>query len=238
MDYIVKGFECYKVNDDCIVSKTTQTAEGEKVKTISPYRPRDDCDYQYVRLARNENGKRKTYTFSVDEVFCCAKLGIEPGTPEGKNALKQYRHEHSLIGRVTDAMGDFSKEQSLVNLLHADLIRQMHNLGISTDVDNLTVFSVAQLLFDYLKVCRESSGQPVTTEVDTRTGTQTVENPLYSIKLKIYDRLMTGLRGLGLTFERVVKQLPSDAVSNVSSDMFEQKEHEEAKQRAGITWIQ
>ena len=237
MEYIIKGFENYRINDDCKVSKIEQLAKGEKVSRITPYRPRDDCEYQYVRLARKEDGKRVCYTLSLDEVFCCARLGIEPGTTEGKNALKQYRHENGLMGRVTDAMGDYSKEQQLVNLLHADLIRQMNDHGISTAVDNFTVFSVAQMLFDYLKICKESASQSFTNEVDTRTGTQTVENPLWSLKLKLYDRLVTGLRAIGLTFERVTKQLPSDAISSVSSDMFEQKEHEEQKEKVGITWV-
>ena len=38
MEYIIKGFESYKINDDCRVTKTTQTSVGEKVKTITPYR--------------------------------------------------------------------------------------------------------------------------------------------------------------------------------------------------------
>ena len=237
MEYIIKGFESYKINDDCRVTKTTQTSVGEKVKTITPYRPRDDCEYQYIRLSRTENGKTVKYTLSLDEVFCCARLGIEPGTPEGKSALKQYRHENGVMGRVVDAMGDFAKEQQLVNLLHADLVRQMHNVGINVDVDSMTVFVVAQLLLDYLKICKELSSQTYTNEIDTRTGTATVINPLMDLKLKVVRELTTGLRGLGLTFERVIKVLPSSAIESVSSDMFEQKEREEAIEKKGITWV-
>ena len=225
------------INDDKQVLKVLQTAKGEKVTTISSHRTRPESEYLYVSLSRKVEGGSERLMLSLDEVFCCAKLGIEPGTPEGKNALKQYRHENGLMGRVTNAMGDAVKEQQLVNLLHADLVRQMHDHGMTTCVDNHTVHTVAQLLLDYLKICKESSAQSFTQEVDTRTGTQTVENPIWSLKLKLYDRLITGLRGLGLTFERVTKQLPTDAVSSVSSDMFEQKEHEEQKEKAGITWV-
>jgi hypothetical protein len=141
------------------------------------------------------------------------------------------------MGRVVDAMGDFAKEQQLVNLLHADLVRQMHNVGINVDVDSMTVFVVAQLLLDYLKICKELSSQTYTNEIDTRTGTATVINPLMDLKLKVVRELTTGLRGLGLTFERVIKVLPSSAIESVSSDMFEQKEREEAIEKKGITWI-
>lgn len=248
MEYNIKGFEGYKVTDDRQIIKVTQTAKGEKVSIISAYRQREDSELEYVKLTRKQDGGSQRFTLSLDEVFVSAKLGVEPGTPEAKAALRQFRHQQGLMGRVSAAVGDAVKEQELVNIIHADLMRQMGTIGIHVDVDQMTTFSVAQLMLDYLKICKECSvnadddhdGRMVrfTQEVTTKHGVEIKENPLWNLKLKIFDRLITGLRALGLTYERTVKQLPQDVMEGVSSNMFEQKEHEESLSAIGITWNQ
>lgn len=237
MEYLIKGFDGYAITDDCKIIKRRQCAGGEKVSEKKTFRNKG-ANHDYVRLTKVEGGKSRSVVIALDEVYCCAKLGIEPGTPEAKKELKKFRYERGLMGQVKNAVGDYVEEQELVNQLHADLVRQMKSIGLNVDVDNLTVFTVAQLLFDYLRICKECSGKPYTLEVDTRTGTATITNPLWEQKYKIYDRVVTGLRALGLTFERVAKQLPTDVLQNVSADMFEQKEREDATVASGITWVE
>lgn len=236
MEYIIKGFADYRINDDMQISKITQTPNGEKVKVISVHRTRKDCEFTYCQLTRKEGDKSVRYTIPVDELYVSAKLGLEPATDESKTALKQFRHEQGLMGKVSSAVNDPIKEQEIVNLLHADLIRQMNTVGLHVDVDHLTTYSVAQLLFDYLKVCKESSGTSFTQEVTTKNGESLQEHPLWTLKLKLYDRVITGLRALGLTLERTVKQLPQDVMNGLSANMFEAKEREEEQKKLGITW--
>lgn len=237
MEYKIIGFDNYLVNDDRQVLKVTQTLKGQKVSIISAIRPRADCNYEYVRLAREENGKSKRYCFPLDELYTSAKLGLSPGTPESRAQMKKYRHERGLMGKVATSLGDHLKQQEVVNLIHADLVRQMKMYGFSVDADNLLVFSVSQMLFDYLRVCSESANTPLYYEVETKNGKKKEEHPIWPMKRKFYDRVVTGLRALGLTYERVVKQLPQDVIDSFGGNMFEEKEREESRHRMGITWV-
>lgn len=238
MEYKVIGFEQYVINDEMQVAKITQSPKGQKVRLVSAVRPRADCNYRYVFLSRKENGVSKRYTFPLDELFVSAKLGITPGTPESRTQLKKFRHERELMGKVSEAVGDNLKEQEIVNLLHADLVRQMKMYGFIVDTDNLLVFSVSQMLFDYLRVCSESSNTPLYYEVVTKNGKTLQEHPIWPMKRKFYDRVVTGLRALGLTYERVVKNLPQDVMDSFGGgNMFEEKEREESRAKLGITWV-
>ena len=215
MEYKVVGFDSYVINDELQVAKITQTSKGQKVKAVSAVRPRTDCNYRYVFLSRKEDGATKRYSFPLDEVFVSAKLGLTPGTPESRAQLKKYRHERELMGKVSEAVGDQMKEQEVVNLLHADLVRQMKQYGFIVDTDNLLVFSVSQMLFDFLRACSESAKTPLFYEVG----------------------VLTGLRALGLTYEKVVKELPQDVLDHFGGgNMFEEKEREESRAKLGITW--
>lgn len=236
MEYKVVGFDSYVINDELQVAKITQTSKGQKVKAVSAVRPRTDCNYRYVFLSRKEDGATKRYSFPLDEVFVSAKLGLTPGTPESRAQLKKYRHERELMGKVSEAVGDQMKEQEVVNLLHADLVRQMKQYGFIVDTDNLLVFSVSQMLFDFLRACSESAKTPLFYEVVTKNGKTIQEHPLGSIKRKYFDRVLTGLRALGLTYEKVVKELPQDVLDHFGGNMFEEKEREESRAKLGITW--
>ena len=237
MEYKIIGFNGYLVTDDRQILKITQSPKGQKVSTISAMRPRGEEGYDYIRLSRNEDGTTKRYTFPLDEVFVSAKLGLTPGTPESRAQLKKYRHERELMGKVSEAVGDQMKEQEVVNLLHADLVRQMKQYGFIVDTDNLLVFSVSQMLFDFLRACSESAKTPLFYEVVTKNGKTIQEHPLGSIKRKYFDRVLTGLRALGLTYEKVVKELPQDVLDHFGGgNMFEEKEREESRAKLGITW--
>lgn len=235
MEYKIVGFDAYVVNDERQVLKTTQTAKGQKVTLVAATRPREDCNYEYVRLSREENGKVQRYSFPLDELYASAKLGLAPGTPESRAQMKKYRYERGLMGRVSTAVGDHLKEQEIVNMLHADLVRQMKLYGFMVDTDNMLVFSVAQMLFDYLRVCSESAGTPLYYKVVTKNGETLQEHPIWGTKRRFYSLVVKGLGALGLTYEKVVKQLPEDVVSSLGN-MFEQKEHEDGIKKLGITW--
>jgi hypothetical protein len=141
------------------------------------------------------------------------------------------------MGKVSEAVGDHLKEQEVVNLIHADLVRQMKMYGFIVDTDNLLVFSVSQILFNYLRACSESAKTPLFYEVETKNGKTIQEHPIGSIIRKYYDRVITGLRALGLTYEKVVKELPQDVLDSFGGNMFEEKEREESRQKMGITWV-
>lgn len=236
MEYDIIGFPDYKVNDERQIIKITQTVKGRKVSIVSAVRPRKDCEYEYVRLSKKENGKTIRYNFPVDEIFVSAKLGIKLGTPESRQQLKKFRYEKNLMGKVSAVVGDPIQEQELVNILHADIVRQMNSIGLNVGVDNLTAFVVSQLLFDYLRICKDASKVPQTINLKTKYGETMQDHPLWTLKLKIYDRLVTGFRALGLTFERVIKQLPQEVFKGISSDIFENKEREDKIKSLGITW--
>lgn len=236
MEYKVVGFDSYVINDELQVAKITQTAKGQKVKSVSAVRPNSDCNYRYVFLSRKEGGTTKRYSFPLDEVFVSAKLGLPPGTPESRAQLKKYRHARELMGKVSEAVGDQPKEQEIVNLLHADLVRQMKMYGFIVDTDNMLVFSVSQMLFDYLRVCAQSATTPLYYEVETKNGKTLQEHPLWAMKRKFYDRVVTGLRALGLTYEKVAKELPQDVMDSFSGNMFEEREREEGRAKLGIVW--
>lgn len=238
MEYEILGFSGYRVNDDNQIIKTTQTSKGEKVSLVAAHRTNEASENLYVKLSRREGEQTVRYTLPLEEVCLSAKLGIEPGTPESKMKLKQFRHEQGLMGRVSFAGEDPTKQQEVVNLLHADLIRQMNTVGLHVDVDHLTTYTVAQMLFDYLRICKETSQAGFTQTVTTKNGESLQEHPLWTLKAKIYDRVVTGLRALGLTLERTVKNLPPDAMAGLSANMFEQQEREEAAKNLGITWNQ
>ena len=229
----IKGFEGYFVTECNQIVKITQNAKGEKVKVVSPVKTHPDSDCLYIRLSRKENGKTIRYTFPLDEILVCVKSGVELGTAESKQALRKYRFENSLMGRVSQAVGNKEKEEELVTLLHATLVRQMKICGTNSDINDLTVRSVAQINYDFLKLCNESP-EPVIT-VETKYGKIQQENPRFRAKLKVFDRLMNGYRALGLTFERVKRQIPNEILDGVS-DIFEDKEKEEKSKRIGIVW--
>ena len=237
MEYKIIGFANYVVNDDRQVLKITQSPKGQKVKEISTVRPRADCNFEYVRLTRDENGKTKRYTFPLDELYSSAKLGLHPGTPESRTQMKKYRYERGMMGRVSTAVGDHLKEQEVVNLIHADLVRQMKTYGFVVDADNLLVFVTSQMLFDFLRICSESAKTPLNYEVETKNGKTIQEHPIWAMKRKYYDRIVSGLRSLGLTFEKVVKELPQDVMDYFGGgNMFEEKERENSRAKLGITW--
>jgi len=236
MEYKIIGFSGYRVTDDRQILKITQSPKGQKVSTISAMRPRGEAGYEYVRLTRKVDGKTIRDTFPLDELYVSAKLGLTPGTPESRAQLKKFRHERELMGKVSEAVGDQMKEQEVVNLLHADLVRQMKMYGFIVDTDNLLVFSVSQMLFDYLRACTESAKTPLYYEVVTKNGKTLQEHPIGPIKRKYYDRVVTGLRALGLTYEKVVKELPQDVMDHFGGNMFEEKEREDSRAKLGITW--
>ena len=112
----------------------------------------------------------------------------------------------------------------------------MKQYGFIVDTDNLLVFSVSQMLFDFLRACSESAKTPLNYEVETKNGKTIQEHPLGSIKRKYFDRVLTGLRALGLTYEKVVKELPQDVLDHFGGNMFEEKEREDSRAKLGITW--
>lgn len=237
MNYSIIGFGAYMITDERQVIKIAHTPKGQKVSVISPFRPHANSEYEYVRLTKKENGVTTRYTFPIDEIFVSAKLGLELGTPESRSSMKKYRHERELMGRVSSAVGDTLKEQEIVNLLHADLVRQMRNVGLIVDTDNLTVFVVSQILFDYLRICCESSKTPVTQKVITKNGESLQEHPIWQMKRKFFAEVLSGLRSLGLTYERVIKQIPTEIIDDINT-MFEKKEHDDKTKDSGIVWVE
>jgi hypothetical protein len=69
----------------------------------------------------------------------------------------------------------------------------------------------------------------------TKNGETLQEHPIWGTKRRFYSLVVKGLGALGLTYEKVVKQLPEDVVSSLGN-MFEQKEHEDGIKKLGITW--
>ena len=236
MEYKIIGFSDYWVNDNCQVIKKMQTAKGETVKHIPAMHLNKNSEFTYVRLTRRENSKGVRYAFPLDEVVAAAKLGIELGTDESKKALKQYRHEQSLMGRVVNAEGSDTRRQEVINILHADLIRQMNTVGIRSDVDLQTVYVLAQHLFEYFRICSKSSGAEYTLKVTTKNGESWQKNPLFVLRREMFNDVMNGLQKIGLTFEKVVKQLPPTIYDNVATDMFEEQEKEGSRKSLGIVW--
>ena len=235
MEYKIKGFVGYLVTDERQIIKKRQTPKGEKISIVSTVRPRKDCEYEYARLTRKENDKSVRYTFPVDEIIAAAKSGVELGTPESRAVMKKYRHEISLMGKVSSAIGNVPKEQEIVNMLHIDLVRQMKNVGINADVDNLAVFVVSQLLFDFLRICSEASKTPITYKVKTKNGEVLQEHVIWQMKRKFFDQTISGLRALGLTYEKVIKQLPEKVFDDINS-LMEEKERERKAENLGIVW--
>ncbi len=235
MNYDITGFDDYKITDDRQVIKIVQTTKGQKVSVISPFRPYANSENEYVRLTKKENGVTTRCTFPIDEIFVSAKLGLEPGTTASRASMKKYRHERELMGRVSSAVGNSLKEQEVVNLLHADLVRQMKNVGLIVDTDNLTVFAVSQIFFDYLRICCESSKTPITQKVTTKNGESLQEHPIWQMKRKYFAEVLSGLRSIGLTYERVIKQIPAEIIDNINT-IFEAKEHDDKTKGLGIVW--
>ena len=235
MEYKIIGFDGYLVTSDKQIIKKRQTPKGQKVSIISTIRTRKDSECEYARLTRKENGKSVRYTFPVDEIFAAAKFGIELGTPESRASMKKYRHEMGLIGKVSNSIGNTVEEQDIVNMLHSDLVRQMKDVGINVSLDNLLVFVVSQNLFDYLRICCEAAKTPVTYKVTTKSGEMLQEHVIWQMKRKFLETTITGLRSLGLTYERVIKHLPENIFDDVNS-LMEEKEREKKAEHLGIVW--
>ena len=236
MEYKIIGFENYWVNENNQVIKRAQTVRGETVKVIPAVRTKD-CEFSYIRITRRENGIGKRYTFPIDEIVAAAKLGIPLGTPESKKALKNYRHENGLMGRVSNAVGSKVREQEVVNLIHADIIRQMNGVGIHVDVDYLPVFVLSQQLFQYFLLCDKCSGQEQMLKVQTKNGESYQKNPLFVMQREMFKDLMDGFTKVGIALDKVMKELPPTIYTNVSTDMFEEQEKDDKRQKMGITWV-
>ena len=140
-----------------------------------------------------------------------------------------------LIGKVSNSIGNTVEEQDIVNMLHIDLVRQMKDVGINVSLDNLLVFVVSQNLFDYLRICCEAAKTPVTYKVTTKSGEMLQEHVIWQMKRKFLETTITGLRSLGLTYERVIKHLPENIFDDVNS-LMEEKEREKKAEHLGIVW--